>query len=78
MSIKKEILDIASKEGSVMTKYITLDGLRRYTELMKQYIDLQINLSKHSKTNCPNCGAVITSTKCEYCGTDFGILFKES
>ena len=21
--------------------------------------------------NCPNCGAVITSTKCEYCGTIF-------
>lgn len=22
-------------------------------------------------TNCPNCGAIITSTKCEYCGTIF-------
>ena len=23
------------------------------------------------KLNCPNCGALITSSKCEYCGTDF-------
>lgn len=22
-------------------------------------------------TNCPNCGAVITGPKCEYCGTVF-------
>lgn len=22
-------------------------------------------------TNCPNCGAVITGPKCEYCGTHF-------
>ena len=22
-------------------------------------------------TNCPNCGAVITGTVCEYCGTRF-------
>lgn len=22
-------------------------------------------------TNCPNCGAPITSNKCEYCGTNF-------
>ena len=22
-------------------------------------------------TNCPNCGAPITSSKCEYCGTVF-------
>lgn len=23
------------------------------------------------RTNCPNCGAVITGDKCEYCGTVF-------
>lgn len=22
-------------------------------------------------TNCPNCGAIITGPKCEYCGTEF-------
>lgn len=26
-------------------------------------------------TNCPNCGAVITNEKCEYCGTYFGNTF---
>lgn len=28
---------------------------------------------KSNMTNCPNCGAVITGDKCEYCGT----LFKQ-
>jgi len=25
----------------------------------------------NDKLNCPNCGAVITGDKCEYCGTIF-------
>lgn len=31
-----------------------------------------------SKTNCPNCGAPITGSVCEYCGTrhDTGIAFQ--
>lgn len=28
-------------------------------------------------TNCPNCGAPITSSQCEYCGTSFDYLQKE-
>ena len=27
-------------------------------------------------TNCPNCGAVITGPKCEYCGTRFTESYK--
>lgn len=23
------------------------------------------------KNNCPNCGAIIKSNKCKYCGTNF-------
>lgn len=37
-----------------------------------------INTKPHSynsytkkSTKCPNCGAPITSSKCDYCGTDF-------
>lgn len=26
--------------------------------------------------NCPNCGAAITGSKCEYCGTRFDIEIK--
>ncbi len=26
-----------------------------------------------SKTNCPNCGAPITGSVCEYCGTRYGV-----
>jgi methionyl-tRNA synthetase len=26
------------------------------------------------KTNCPNCGAIITGEKCQYCGTIFDVV----
>ncbi len=54
-----------------MTKYIDLKGLEHYTECLKQYINMKIELSVNKSTHCPNCGALITSSKCEYCGTDF-------
>lgn len=28
-------------------------------------------MRKKEELNCPNCGAVITGFKCEYCGTQF-------
>ena len=28
-------------------------------------------MRKKEELNCPNCGAVITGIKCEYCGTQF-------
>ena len=37
----------------------------------------RLNLDKHKTnnytkpTNCKNCGAVLTSYKCEYCGTEY-------
>lgn len=30
------------------------------------------------RTNCPNCCAVITGPVCEYCGTRFPELYKQS
>lgn len=38
---------------------------------MKEYVDIKIQLANNKQTNCPNCGAIITGMKCEYCGTDF-------
>lgn len=38
-------------------------------------IDAKIELSTMKRTNCPNCGAVITSSKCDYCGTDFETIW---
>lgn len=55
-------------------KIIDEDALRYYTKLMKEYIDIKIDLVQHKQTNCPNCGAVITGLKCEYCGTNFGAI----
>ena len=54
-----------------MKKFIDMDGLMYFSERIKQYIDMKIELSTNKSTNCPNCGAPITSSKCEYCGTDF-------
>ena len=51
--------------------YVSLDSLKYYDECIKKYINLKICLSQNKSTNCPNCGAPITSSKCEYCGTDF-------
>lgn len=55
-------------------KIIDEDALRYYTKLMKEYIDIKIDLTQNKQTNCPNCGAVITGLKCEYCGTNFGAI----
>lgn len=60
-----------------MRKFLDLEGLRLFDEKMKEYIDKKIELSKFSFTNCPNCGAIITSSKCEYCRTDFSITVGE-
>lgn len=52
-------------------KYVDLKGLEYFAKCMKEYVNMQIDLRTNKSTNCPNCGAVITSSKCEYCGTDF-------
>ena len=52
-------------------KFIDSKALEVYTKCMKEYINMKIELSTKHSTNCPNCGAPITSSKCEYCGTDF-------
>lgn len=54
-----------------MIKYIDLNGLKYFAERMKEYIDVKTELTYNKRTNCPNCGAVITGMKCEYCGTNF-------
>ena len=45
-----------------LSPYDTLSELAYYT---KTHSDT------NKTTNCPNCGAPITSSKCDYCGTDF-------
>lgn len=52
-------------------KYVSLENLEYFTKLMKQYVKMQIDLQIKKETHCPNCGALITSSKCDYCGTDF-------
>lgn len=39
-----------------------------------EYVKIQSVASSYHRdrpTNCKNCGAVLTSYKCEYCGTEY-------
>lgn len=61
---------IIGSNGLVLTAKETraLYGLPKIHE--EAYV--KADSKSHTKiTNCPNCGAVITGPKCEYCGTRF-------
>ena len=53
-----------------MIKYMSLDNLKQYHNLMIKYIDQRIDLAEKGVTNCPNCGAPIYDKTCPYCGTN--------
>lgn len=55
--------------------FLDIEGLEYFYKRMKEYVDIKIDLNTKKYTNCPNCGAVITGIKCEYCGTNFGTLY---
>lgn len=52
-------------------KYVSVDKLNLFYELIKRHLNDKPELTHNNRTNCPNCGAVITGIKCEYCGTNF-------
>lgn len=54
-----------------MSKLITLNQLEKVCHSLMEYTKKMIELHHEGQTNCPNCGAAITSDKCEYCGTEF-------
>ena len=56
-----------------MRKYIELDGLKHYHQLLMKTVRAEIQLQTTGLCNCPNCGAPIKSEECEYCGTNFMI-----
>ena len=51
--------------------FITLENMPFIIEKIMENTKLLIKLEKNGHINCPNCGAVITSEKCPYCGTTF-------
>ena len=55
------------------TKYAYLDyeNIKAYDTLLELANWTKTHSDTNKTTNCPNCGAPITSSKCEYCGTDF-------
>ena len=62
-------------------RLVDIKGLEYFAKKMKEYIDIKTELTyntMHNRpTNCPNCSAPITGTKCEYCDTDFGVFIKD-
>ena len=46
-------------------------SLSPYDTLSELACYIKTNSDANKTTNCPNCGAPITSSKCDYCGTDF-------
>lgn len=54
-------------------KFIDYEGLKMYHKTLMNYIDTLVINRAFEHTNCPNCGAVITEDKCEFCGTVFHI-----
>ena len=52
-------------------KFVNLENLKYYDRCLKQYINMRIDLNTKKSTKCHSCGAPITSSKCDYCGTDF-------
>lgn len=59
MNAMNEILEIVDSDR-------TLDTLKE----VQTYIEKAENHNKRP-TNCKNCGAVLTSYKCEYCDTEY-------
>ena len=51
-------------------KYIDINALEHYTKCMKKY-KYEDRFKNETMLSCPNCGAPITGSKCEYCRTDF-------
>lgn len=54
-----------------MTQFVSREALEYYDKCLKKYLNAKIELTINKSTHCPNCGALITDSKCEYCGTDF-------
>ena len=53
-----------------MKPYLDMESLKYYDKYAKKYIN-NMKFKFNKSTTCPNCGAAITSSKCEYCGADF-------
>lgn len=54
-------------------KYLDIHGLRRETELVREYFWNEV---RNKCMRCPTCGAPIVSIKCEFCGANFKINYR--
>lgn len=52
-------------------KYIDLTALECYHKKLMEHINLLVINKAFEYSTCPNCAAIITSDKCDFCGTLF-------
>lgn len=62
MSMLTDILTLLTREQASVINAIVEEAILKTENNRRPSINF---------TNCPNCGAVITSNHCEYCGTVF-------
>ena len=48
-------------------KFVTIEMFEQYHKKLMEYIAMHDDLMLNGFTICPECGAVITSDKCENC-----------
>ena len=48
-------------------KYVTFEMFEEYHKKLMEYIGMHDDLILNGVTTCPNCGAIITSDKCDQC-----------
>ena len=51
--------------------YLDYENIKAYDTFLELSNWTKTHSDTNKTTNCPNCGAPITSSKCDYCGTDF-------
>lgn len=54
-------------------KYVTLEMFEEYHKKLMEYIGIHDDLILNGEAICPQCGAIMTSDKCENCAGEKGI-----
>ena len=48
-------------------KFVTIEMFEKYHKKLMEYIGMHDDLILNGVTTCPNCGATLTSDKCDQC-----------
>ena len=51
-------------------KFVTIEMFEKYHKKLMEYIGMHDDLILNGVTTCPNCGATLTSDKCDQCAKE--------